>query len=275
MTDTPVEQASIDELFDLTDRVALVTGGTAGLGRDICEAYAEAGAAIIVTSRDAAKAGKAAEEIRKRYSVDAIGLAMDQRDFSDVAKTAERASSWKGRIDILVNNAGGGSGASEGDLFTRPVEDIRNLIDTNVMGVLYCCREFGRLMRDRRSGRIINLASIAGLVGRDRSIYANAGINEQPVEYAAAKGAVIGLTRDLAAKLAPAGVTVNAISPGGFDKGHLPNRFVEDYAGRTALGRMGRLGGDIKGVAVLLASEASRYITGQNFVVDGGFSIWK
>jgi len=275
MTNNPTEQTSVRSLFDLSNRVALVTGGSGGLGRDMCEAFAESGASIIITSRERAKAESAADEIAARYSVDAIGIAMDQRDIKQVRSAAEQAIAWKGGVHILVNNAGGGSGASEGDLFTRSIEDIRNLIDTNVTGVLFCCREIGRHMRDNRSGRIINLASIAGLVGRERSIYANAAINEQPVEYAAAKAAVIGLTRDLAAKLAPFGVTANAISPGGFDKGHLPQRFVDDYASRTALGRMGRLGGDIKGVAVLLASDASRYITGQNFVVDGGFSIWK
>ncbi len=270
-----VEQSSVRGLFDLSGQTALVTGGTADLGRDMCEAFAEYGASIIVTSRDGSKAEQAASEIAQAYSVDALGLEMEQRDFDSVREAAGKAATWKGGVDVLVNNAGGGSGASKGDLFERSIADIAGLIETNLIGVIYCCREFGRGMRDRGSGRIINIASIAGMVGRDRTIYERADINEQPVDYAAAKAGVLGLTRDLAAKLAPYGVRVNALSPGGFDKGLLPDSFVRDYSNRTALGRMGALGSDIKGMALFLASEASRYVTGQNFVVDGGFSIWK
>ena len=270
-----IEQSSVRGLFDLAGRTVLVTGGTAGLGRDMCEAFAECGASIIVTSRDRAKAERAASEIARTHTVDALGLEMEQRDFDSVRVVAGKATEWKGKIDVLVNNAGGGSGASKGDLFERSIADIVALIETNLTGVIYCCREVGRVMRDRGVGRIINVASIAGLVGRDRRMYEQAAINEQPVDYAAAKAGVIGLTRDLAAKLAPSGVTVNAISPGGFDKGLLPEGFVRAYSEGTALGRMGSMGSDIKGVALFLASEASRYVTGQNFVVDGGFSIWK
>ena len=98
---------------------------------------------------------------------------------------------------------------------------------------------------------------------------------EQPVDYAAAKAGVIGLTLDLAASLSPKGVRVNAISPGGFDKGDLPPKFVADYATNTMLGRMGQFGVDLKGAALFLASAASNYVTGHNLVVDGGFSVWK
>lgn len=269
------ERSGARRLFDLSGQTALVTGGTTGLGRDMCEAFAEYGASIVVTSRDGAKAEAAASEMARAYSVEALGIEMEQRSFDSVREAARKAVTWKGGVDVLVNNAGGGSGASKGDLFERSVDDIVGLIETNLTGVIYCCREVGRPMRDRGSGRIINVASIAGLVGRDRTIYEQAGINEQPVDYAAAKAGVLGLTRDLAAKLAPFGVRVNAISPGGFDKGLLPEGFVRDYSNRTALGRMGRIGSDIKGVALFLASEASAYVTGQNFVVDGGFSLWK
>lgn len=268
-------QTSVRELFDLSGCVAVVTGGTRGLGRDMAEALAEGGADVIVTSRSGERASEAARELASEHDVEALGLALDQRFAERVGEFAERATSWKGHVDVLVNNAGGGSGDSAGDLFERPLADIRAMIEVNLLGVLYCCREIGRHMVDRRAGRIVNIASIAAIVGRDRSIYLANGVNEQPVDYAAAKAGVLGLTRDLAAKLAPHGVTVNAISPGGFDKGHLPEAFVDAYAARTALGRMGELGSDIKGICTYLASPASRYVTGQNFVVDGGFSLWK
>ena len=127
----------------------------------------------------------------------------------------------------------------------------------------------------KNAGRIINIASIAGIVGRDRRMYHRAGKTEQPADYAAAKGGIIALTRDLAAVMAPYGVNVNCISPGGFDKGDLPEEFVRLYSDRTPLARMGRFGQDIAGAALFLAGDGSGYITGHNLVVDGGFSVWQ
>lgn len=130
-------------------------------------------------------------------------------------------------------------------------------------------------MVENKSGAIINIASIAGLVGRDRRDYAANGMPGQPVDYAAAKAGVLGLTRDMAALVAPHGVRVNAISPGGFVRSDMPEGFVGAYSNKTPLGRMGRDGQDIKGAILFLASSASSYVTGQNIVVDGGFSIFR
>ncbi len=127
----------------------------------------------------------------------------------------------------------------------------------------------------QRQGKIISIASIAALVGRDRRIYERNGLNGQPIDYAAAKAGVLGMTRDLAAVLSPWGICVNAISPGGFERDDMPRGFVRDYSDRTPLGRMGRDGVDIKGAALFLASSASDYVTGHNLVVDGGFSLWR
>ena len=124
-------------------------------------------------------------------------------------------------------------------------------------------------------GKIINIASVAGMLGRDRRMYRESGLKGKTVDYAASKAGVIGLTLDLAGLLSPLGVHVNAISPGGFDNDNLPDRFVELYSDSTPLGRMGEMGRDIKGAALFLASAASDYITGHNLVVDGGFSMWK
>jgi NAD(P)-dependent dehydrogenase (short-subunit alcohol dehydrogenase family) len=269
------ESRMLGTLFDLRGRVAVVTGGRSGLGADIAAALAESGSDVIVTSRSRDAAAEAAARLAERYETDALGLGLDVRSHRDIVAASRAALEWKGRIDVLVNNAGGGSGASTGDLFERSLDDIRDLLDTNLLGTLLCCREFAQPMLHANRGKIINLASIAALVGRDRSIYSRNGVNEQPVDYAAAKAGVLGLTYDLAAKLAPFNVQVNAISPGGFDKGHLPEGFVHDYAARTALGRMGALKRDIKGACQFLASDASDYVTGHNLVVDGGFTRWK
>ena len=149
------------------------------------------------------------------------------------------------------------------------------MIRTNLIGTIFVCKAVGAYMKAQKSGKIINIGSIAGMVGRDRRMYYNANKMEQPVDYAAAKGGVIALTRDLAAVMAPYGVCVNCISPGGFDKGDLPAEFVRLYGNRTPMGRMGRMGVDIKGAALFLATDASAYVTGVNLAVDGGFSSWQ
>lgn len=194
-----------------------------------------------------------------------------------VADCAEKIKQWSNKLDILVNNAGGGSGSNIAYLFQREAKDIYDSVQTNLTGMIYCCKEFGKIMEEQQDGKIINIASIAGMIGRDRRMYEKAGMRGQPVDYAASKAGVIGLTRDLAGFLSPKGIYVNSISPGGFT-GPLRNHdkvFVEAYSDRTPIGRMGRDGKDLKGVILFLASAASDYITGQNIVVDGGFSIWQ
>jgi NAD(P)-dependent dehydrogenase (short-subunit alcohol dehydrogenase family) len=260
-------------LFDLSGKVALITGGARHLGHDAACILAAAGCDVAITSRNPEQARKSAAELAARYARETLPLGLDQTDFAQVAEAARRAAAWKGRIDILINNAGGGSGKSA-RLFDRDPQDIDGLIRANLTGMIYCCREVGRLMADRGSGKIVNIASIAGLVGRDRSMYARSQMNGQPVDYAAAKAGVIGLTRDLAGFLSPMGVYVNAISPGGFAR-NLSEQFVSDYSAATPLGRMGRDGIDLKGAILFLSSPASDYVTGHNLVVDGGFSIWK
>jgi NAD(P)-dependent dehydrogenase (short-subunit alcohol dehydrogenase family) len=259
--------------FQLHRKVALITGGARTLGYDMAEALAEVGCHLVITSRSLPRSGKAAAALREAYDVDVLPLALDVRNFDQVCATMEVAHHWKGHIDILINNVGGGSGSERGNLFERSPEEIDDLIRTNLIGTIYCCKEVGKIMAQQGGGKIINIASIAGMVGRDRGMYERNGMEQQPVDYAAAKAGVIGLTRDLAAFLAPYRIYVNSISPGGFERGQ-PAGFIRDYSERTALGRMGQDGIDIKGAVLFLASAASDYITGQNLVVDGGFSIW-
>lgn len=266
---------SVFEMLNMNGKVAMVTGGHAWLGYDMACALAEAGANIIITSRDAQSIQYVTDEIAKVYGVKTLAIGMNQLDYNEVELMAQKAYDWMGHIDVLINNAGGGSGASQGNLFERAPETIKNLIDTNLTGMLYCCKAVGKYMMEQKRGKIINVGSIAAIVGRNRDMYRKTNKMEQPIDYAAAKSGVLGATRDLAALMSPSGICVNAISPGGFDKGDLPKDFVNAYAGETPLGRMGRMGIDIKGVALLLASSAGDYITGQNIVVDGGFSIWK
>ncbi len=268
-------RAQIPDSYSLKDKVAIITGGSSGLGYDMACELASAGCHVVITSRFEDKLKEPADKIRNKFGVDVLSITLDQCFHEQVKRMTEQVMQWKGQIDILINNAGGGSGASEGDLFRRDPGDMVNLITTNLIGSLYCCQEVGRVMAAQKSGKIINIGSVAGMVGRDRSMYRDNNKSEQPIDYAASKAGVIGMTRDLAAYMAPYGVCANCISPGGFKSGNLPEDFVKAYSKATALGRMGKMGQDIKGIVLFLASPSSDYITGQNLVVDGGFSIWK
>jgi len=265
---------SVDLTFDLAGSVAVITGGAGHLGFDMAEALAAAGASVVLSSRTLAQANKAAGRLRKKHRTAVLPLELDQRSWDSVQRFATAAIGWKKHVEILVNNAGGGSGQTAAHLFKRAPADIEDLIQTNLVGPIFCCKAFAEHMAARGRGKIINIASIAGLVGRDRRMYTRNGMNGQPIDYAAAKAGVIGMTRDLAGLLSPLGIHVNCISPGGFGPRDLPPGFVADYSDRTPVGHMGRDGIDIKGAILYLASPASDYVTGHNLVVDGGFSIW-
>jgi NAD(P)-dependent dehydrogenase (short-subunit alcohol dehydrogenase family) len=159
------------------------------------------------------------------------------------------------------------------NLEERPLDAWELVQRTNVTAPFLVCKHVVPVMLKQGAGSIINISSIAGIVGRDRRVYPE-GMAPQPVDYAAAKAAIIGFTTDLAGYLGPRGIRVNAISPGGFQRGQ-PQAFIDAYSDRCMLGRMGRDGIDLNGAAVFLASDASAYITGHNLVVDGGFSCWK
>ena len=268
------DNKSVLGLFRLDGKVALVTGGARGLGFDMADAFAEAGASVVVTSRDMAAGEQAARLLAEKHGVETLSLSLDHRDAAAASRVFARVVEWHGRLDVLVNNAGGGSGQSPANLLERDPSDVEDMVANNLTGPLHCAQAAARIMVPQRSGKIVNIASIAALVGRDRRMYQRSEMKGQPVDYAAAKAGILGLTRDLAGLLSPYGICVNAISPGGFARGNKPS-FIRDYSEATPAGRMGRDGSDIKGAALFLASPASDYVTGQNLVVDGGFSIWK
>ena len=267
---------TIREMFDLTGKVAVIIGGARDFGFNMGDVLAEAGCDLVLTSRTLGSAQQTAEKLRSRHKRDTLPLALDVTHQSQIAAMAKQAAAWKGHLDILINNAGGTPpGKGKAHLFERAPEDAAELIAINLLGSLYCCQEIGRLMAKQCCGKIINIASVAGVIGRDRRMYQRHDMRGQPIDYAAAKAGVIGMTRDLAGLLSPLGVHVNSLSPGGFDRGKLPAGFVKDYSDRTPLGRMGRDETDLRGAVLFLASPASDYVTGHNLVVDGGFSIWQ
>ena len=239
----------ITRLFSLEGKSALVTGGAANIGLAASEILTAAGAAIAITSRSRDRAEAACEILRQRYGADCLALELDHTCQASIDAAKSTFLKWRPACDILVNNAGGGSGASVASLFERDPEDIRALIESNLLGPLLCCRAFGKSMTEQGQGKIINLGSIAAIVGRDRRIYEPAGMLGQPIDYAAAKGGIVAMTRDLASYLGPMGVNVNAISPGGIERDHHP-AFVSGYSDLTPLRRMGTNRQILKGYPV-------------------------
>jgi len=263
------------DLFSLKGKVAMVTGGAQNLGLQMAEALGEAGADLAITSREQDKAQRVAAELAERLGVKVLPLALDVMDEAAVESVIDRVISEYGKLDVLVNNAGGGRFTGGGvDAHERSVEDWDYVIALNMRGTFLCCRKACQIMKDHGGGSIINIASMSGVVGRDRSVYEGSpDMIPNLVDYTAAKGGVIAFTKDLAANMAKFGIRVNAISPGGFERGQ-PEEFIRRYNQQTMLGRMGRDGRDLKGAAVFLASAASDYVTAHNLVVDGGFIEW-
>ena len=263
---------TIQQLFDLTGKVFLVAGGAHNLGRDMAMALAEAGANGVITSRNENNAMATAKEISEATGQKILGLSLDATMEDDVVRVFNSITQNLGEIDILVNSVGGGASQGASTQFEeQPLNEWKLLHQTNLTATYLLCKQASSRMKKRGSGSIINVASIAGIMGRDRRVYPPE-MSPQSVGYASAKAGVIGLTMDLAAYLGPDGVRVNVISPGGFERGQ-PQSFIKAYSDKVPLRRMGRDGIDLKGVVLFLASEASAYVTGHNLVVDGGFTI--
>lgn len=249
--------------FSLKDKVALVTGGAGLYGRFIVEALAEAGATVYVASRDYAKCDVLAEGLRKQ-GFQVLAERLDQASEESARRLSERILGEQGKLDVLVNNAVLRPMRSYDD----PVESFRLSMEVNATGLFMVTRILSESMTKRRSGSIINIASIQGVVGPDFSLYEGTEMDVPP-DYFFHKAGMINLTRYLAARFGPYNVRVNSISPGGL-LGNQDKRFLERYNKRTFLGRMAN-GEDIKGAVVFLASDASSYITGANLMVDGGY----
>ncbi len=264
----------MNERFSLKGKVAVVTGATGTFGGEFCRTFAENGADLVLACRSQEKGDALAQKLREQYGVQTLVVTWEGTDVDSIKDMAKKALAWQDRLDVLVCNAGGNRTTSAHHFFDRSDDDIRISIEMNLLSVLFCCREFGRIMKERRTGSIINIASIAGIVGRDRRMYQRSGGGfENLVDYAASKGGIISATRDLAAILAPYGVRVNSISPGGFDNG-CSDIFQKCYGEDTPLGRMGKGGQELGGAALFLSSDAASYVTGHNLVVDGGYTIW-
>lgn len=265
------------ELFSLKGKVAVVSGGAKNFGYYFAQALAEAGAMVHITSRSADQAEVSASRLREETGAEVFGHGVEPGDETSVEAFVQRLREQSGRCDILINNAGGRlkyalpSNDYAYAMERHPLEIWKGAIDSYLTSAFVMTKHLLPMMKEGGRGSIIFVGSVSGLVGRDRKLYRPyPDQNANCVDYSAAKAGMIGLMQDLASQVGDQGIRVNAISPGGFERGH-PKDFVADYSSRTMLGRMGEDAMDLKGAAVFLASEASRYVTGHNLVVDGGF----
>jgi len=255
---------SVKDLFDLTGKVALVTGGSRGLGLEMATALGDAGASIVITARREQWLAPAAEGLRAR-GLTVLAVTCDVSNPDQVNAAVRATIDRFGRLDILVNNAGISWGeAAE----TMPLTKWREVFETNATGCFLMSQAAGNeMLRLGHGGAIINVASVAGLTGLETGVL-------DAVGYSASKGAIIALTRDLAVKWATRGIRVNAIAPGFFDT-RLSHALLEKTLVKvektTPMGRIGQPG-ELGGVAVFLASAAAAYVTGQVLAVDGGLT---
>jgi gluconate 5-dehydrogenase len=252
--------ATVKELLNLEGRVSVVTGGATGIGFRMALALAEAGSSVVIASRKLDACEQAAREIEKT-GAKSLAVACDVTKPEQVEAMKDEVMKRFGRVDALVNNAGRAWVAPPEDM---PLDRWQQVFDLNITGPFLCAQVLGREMIKAKRGKVINIASIAGLVGRNPRAY-------NSIAYGASKGALVNFTRDLAVKWAQHNIQVNCICPGFFvtplnEKLYDKNREIP----------LGRTGGpdDLKGIAVLLASDASNFMTGAIIPVDGGSVAW-
>lgn len=255
---------SVKKLLDLSGKTALITGGSRGLGLQMAEALGEMGAKVAITARKQAELEEAAARLSK-MDIESMTVVNDLQVTDSVLPMVESVLKTFGQIDILINNAGAAWGAPAED---HPLDAWHKVINLNLTAIFLLSQTVGKLsMLPRKYGKIINIASIAGLVGTEPGFMPT-------IAYNASKGGVVNFTRSLGAEWAAHNITVNAIAPGVFpskmSKGMIDN--AEEYI--MSQTPMKRLGGDedLKGLTVLLASDASAYMTGQIIAVDGGYT---
>lgn len=252
---------SVQDLFNLKGKVAIVTGGGRGLGEQIARALAEAGASVVVCSRKLEACEEVSKEL-KQFGVDSLAIACDVTNETEIDNVITKTVEHFGTIDILVNNSGTAWGAHHLEM---PADKWQRVMDVNLTATFLMSQAAAKVMVENRSGKIINIASITAFGGQDPRI-------QEAIGYTTSKGAVVAFTKDLAVKLAPYNVHVNAIAPG-FFKTKMTD-FTIGEAGDLILAQtpLDRLGSeeDLKGAAIFLASKASDFVVGHVLTVDGG-----
>jgi NAD(P)-dependent dehydrogenase (short-subunit alcohol dehydrogenase family) len=281
-----IKMSSIDKLFDLSGRVAIITGAAGLLGTEYADVLAEAGANIVAVDMKQQACQETAERLMSVHRVKALPMPIDITDEDQIEEMVHKVIDTFHRIDILINNAAltakGGSKDLSGyfsPFEEYPVEIWEKALKVNLTGMFLCSRAAGRQMVKQNRGVIVNISSTYGVVAPDQRIYEGSqnpydkstNLNT-PICYSVTKGAVLALTRYLATYWAGKNIRVNTMTPGGVYEKH-DEEFVKRYVYRTPLGRMADKG-DYRGAMLFLVSDASSYMTGANLIVDGGWTTW-
>lgn len=261
------------KIFRLDNKIAIVTGGAGLFGKPISAALAEAGAQVIIGSRDELKC-KAYAEVLKAQNLKAEGMFLDLADEQSIQEFTGRINETYGQIDVLVNNAVSREGFKDLEEISRAGWEKGQTI--NSTGMMLITQSVIKLMRKQKTGNIINIGSIQGTVGPNFPVYGDTGMTS-PVNYTYDKWAMVGFTKWIANYYGKFNIRANCISPGGYGPGVAEmignTEFVENYKRLTPLGRFAD-DEDIKGPVVFLASDASAFVTGHNLLVDGGWTSW-
>lgn len=259
-------------LFDLSNKIIVVTGGAGHLGKSISEGLAQANATVFITGKNAEKCCTLAESLHSKFNLKTIfGLELDIRSSKSINDCFKKIIHQFGRIDVLINNASFGEGGKIEDISE---ENWLDGINGTINGVFRCTQAVIPYMEKNKGGSIINIASMYGVVSPDPTIYGNSGFNNPP-NYGAGKAAIIHFTKYTACHLGRKKIRINAISPGAFPDQEVQKnkKFIAQLTKKIPLGRIGR-SDELKGVTIFLSSDASSYITGTNIMVDGGWTAW-
>lgn len=266
------------KLFDLTEKVIILTGSAGRLGTNFAHVLSDAGANVILVDIDGKKNMQLANSISKKYKTNPLVCNINISKKDELSQLRKQIIKKYGKIDGLVNNA-----------FYSPRIDVKRsamkfeeypldlwnkVISVNLTGVFLCCQEFGKLMiKQKTGGSIVNVSSIYGINGADQRIYGKSELNSPP-SYAATKGAIVNFTRYLAASWHRKNIRVNTLTLGGvLDKSYMDKKFIKNYSDKTMLGRMAN-SDEYNGALLFLLSNASSYMTGANLILDGGWSAW-
>jgi len=262
-----------DKLFDLSNKVIILTGAGGLLGSKYAEGLSQVKANVVLADKNISKIKKQEKFLNEKYGVDSLALKTELTDKKSVQNLVKQVLKKYSRIDGLINNAMYPEGPKERsyNFENFPLKSWNDVIDVNLTGVFLCCQEVGKIMKKQNNGVMINISSIYGMVGADQRIYGKTKYNSTVI-YGVTKGAILNFTKYLASYWNNTGIRINSLSLGGVENNH-PSDFIKNYSYHTMMGRMAHKD-EYVGALIFLLSDASSYMTGSNLVIDGGWTAW-